>query len=262
VHFAELAALQNNVNLINVKLQPESTLQSVVTMAETNKNLLGIVLLATEAHLSKPLLTQLDQFAIPIVLGGTPTPIGSYRNIYSVINDPARSGYQKMNYLLKHGHRKIGLCHNEPANSVGTEHFKGIKQAAYDYGLRMKDLAQSSICANDWDDPLMVGYQQARDLLLTHDLTALIFQTIRGAFGGIRALYELKLSCPGDVSIIASLNHFKLESMSCPALTTVDSSNEDIIRTAFSIVLGDGSPSQKNYLIESQIVERESVRQL
>lgn len=261
LHFAELIALRSNINLINVKLQPESTMQSVVNILEKLDNPLGVITMASGAKLSRAVLKKLDSFGIPVVLSGI-LPSGIYNNLYSVRQDHFKSGYLKMEHLLSMGHCKIGLAPNEPESEVGREHIKGVKQALYDNGMKWKDVFLPDKRPAFWDDPMTAGYEQTRELISKNDLTAILFDTITGAFGGLRALYETNLSCPDDISVIASSTHFGLESMSTPALSTVFTNNEQVIQSAFDIILKPDQMLNKNYIIDVELVIRESVKSI
>ncbi len=259
VHYAEMLALKNNINLINVKLQQESTLQSVVNILKSDDDIQGVILMPSE-NVSRPMMKQLDSFNIPIVISGSLPPSGVYKNVYSVRKDYFKTGYMKMDHLLKNGHRKIGFVPNEPASGHGNENIKGIKQALYDHGMRWRDLLQPEKRPKYWDDPLFAGYEQTKELLSKHDLTALLFDTVRGTFGGLRALYELGLKCPDDISIITSLIHFGIDQMSTPALSTTISSTEEQMQTALDIIMNPGKMISKDYILDVKLIERESVK--
>ena len=262
VHYVELYGLRNNINIINLKLQPESTMESMVKIIRNTPDILGIILLKTADGVPKATFKALDSFGLPIVITGSQPPTGVFKHIYSVKNDHYKSGYLKMHHLLEKGHRKIGLVPNEPATGVSNEHIKGVKQALYDHGMRWKDILLPGARPVFWDDPLQAGYEQTRYLLSKHDLTALLYDTIRGTFGGLRAIYELNKVCPDDVSIVTALTHFGMEKMTSPALNTVVADNEEVIKTAFDIILNNDAGTNKNYIIDVKLIERESVRQL
>lgn len=259
LHYAELMALRGNINLINVKLQPESTLQSVVNILEKLDNPLGVILMASGDRIPREMLKRLDSFNVPVVICGI-LPSGVFKNLYSVRHDHFKSGYTKMEYLLSMGHRRIGIAPNEPESEVGREHLKGVKQALYDNGLNWKDVNAAKIRPAFWDDPMMAGYEQAKELISKYDLTAILFDTITGTFGGLRAFYEAGLKCPDDISIVTSSTHFGLEEMSAPSLSTVLASNEQVVQTAFDIILKPDQMISKNYIIDVDIVKRESVK--
>ncbi len=261
LHYAELMALRGNINLINVKLQPESTLQSVVNILEKLENPLGVIMMASGARIPREMLKRLDSFNIPVVISGI-LPSGIYRNLYSVRQDHFKSGYLKMEHLLSMGHRKIGVAPNEPESEVGRDHLRGVKQALYDKGYKWKDVNVAGIRPTFWDDPMTAGYEQAKELIANYDLTAILFDTITGAFGGLRALYEAGLKCPDDISVVTSSTHFGLEEMSTPSLTTVFVSNEQVIQTAFEIILKPDQMLNKNYIVDVQIIKRESVKSI
>ena len=260
VHYAELAALKNNFNLLNLKLQQESSLDILTKTIKKHQNLRGIIL-SPACKLAPAFLQKLDQTGIPIVLLGSITNTSKFKNIYEVRIDYFKAGYLKMNHILQNGHKRLGMVFNEPPSEASIEHLKGIKQALYDNDLRLKDLILSEKEMKIWDEPMKVGYEQTMKLFDKQSLTALVFETIRGAFGGVRALYEMGLKCPEDVSIIASQSSFGYEEMSCPSITTVNSNTEIAVNLAMDIIINNGSDC-KNFINDTELFKRESVKNI
>lgn len=262
VHHAELLALKNNINLVNVKLQQESTLQSVVRIVENTSNPLGIILMTHGDNIPTQIMRQLDAYNIPVVFSGDHAPSGAYANVYSVTRDHYKSGYLKMDYLIRKGHTRIGLINNEPYSIPGSEHIKGIKQALYDNGMRWKDIIQTERRAQLWDDATDAGYALTKDILAENDLSALLYETIGGAFGGLRALAEAGKRCPEDISIVTALSLMNLERMMIPALSSVNINAQDVIKTTFDVILSPEGRLTRKHIVDVKLIERESVRDM
>lgn len=261
VHNAEIHALHNNLNLINLKLQPESDFENMFKLIGSRKNLLGIMLMTPGNFLSRQRLHMLDQLGIPTVIIGSLEQARIYQNVYEVRNDHYKSGYIKMECLLRHGHRNIGLIPNEPASLASTEHVKGIKQALYDHGMRWKDMIQPATAISPWEDAMRNGYIQTHEVLTqASNLTALLCDTNSGAVGALRAIYERGLKCPDDISIITAMSNFNQEEFTCPKLTTVNTSAGENIATAMDIILNPGVSRGKSIIVDIKLFERESVR--
>ena len=84
----------------------------------------------------------------------------------------------------------------------------------------------------------------------------------RGAIGALRALHELKLRCPDDVSIITALANARIEEFSCPKLSTVITPTEEITAIVIRILTGENELPLRDFRVNSIVVERESVRNL
>ena len=166
-----------------------------------------------------------------------------------------------MECLLRHGHRRIGYVSDQPLQSAGALHLEGVKQALYEYKLNYRDLKRSELRIGNWSNPLTAGYRIAADLLDRYDLTALLTDSLPGAFGALRVLYERGLNCPGDVSIVTVGKFFGLEELGCPALTTTEVPGQQVVDRAFELLLKPGRGGLVNP-IEPVLVERESVRDL
>lgn len=264
VHLTELQALTNNLHLINYKYQRESKLENIFEIIEGCQNLQGIIIMTSAPSLQ--ILEKLENLDIPIVFlqdiahPGIAT-VERFVNLYEVKHDYKKAGYLKMDYLLKKGHRQIAYVRNEPIFPMSPNSLAGIKQAFYDYGLRLKDLVVTD-SPKPWECSKNAGYELTLNLLKKKQMTALLYDTIPGSIGGLRALYELGLKCPDDISIITACPENEIEKMSCPILTTVTISNAEIISAAIDIIRNPERIYGKKISIDVKIHEAESVKDL
>ena len=263
VHHAEISAMRHNLNLLNLKFQPESDFEALLRIAETQPGLRGIMILPPGDDVPKSLLKKLDSLPIPTVILGPLEQARLYRHVYEVRNDHYKSGYIKMECLLRLGHRNIGIVPNEPPTLAGSEHIRGVKQAVYDYGLRWKDLTFPDTVTHPWEDSMQTGYIQTNEVLDKNSgLTAILCDTITGAFGVLRSMYERNLRCPDDLSLVTAHSNFNIEEFSCPKLTTVTASATDNVAAAMDIILNPGTVHSKSILVDMKLYERESVKQI
>lgn len=258
-HRIELAALKNNCELVSLKLQPDSDLESLFELLEREKKIDG-ALIRVGFNLTSTLVKRLETAGIPMVVLLPPPPEYSGKLSF-VYGDNRRSGYLKMECLLRHGHRRIGYVSDQPLQGSGALHLEGVKQALYEYKLNYRDLKRSELRVANWSNPLTAGYRIAAELLDRYDITALLTDSLPGAFGALRLLYERGLNCPRDVSIVTVGKFFGLEELGCPALTTTEVSGQQMVDRAFELLL---NPEQSGLVnpIEPILVERESVRDL
>lgn len=258
-HRIELAALKNNCELVSLKLQPDSDLESLFELLEREERIAGAII-RIGFNLTGTLVKRLEAAGIPMVVLLPPPPEFGGKLAF-VYGDNRRSGYLKMECLLRHGHRRIGYVSDQPLQSAGVLHLEGVKQALYEYKLNYRDLKRSELRIWNWSNPLTAGYRIAADLLDRYDLTALLTDSLPGAFGALRVLYERGLNCPGDVSIVTVGKFFGLEELGCPALTTTEVPGQQVVDRAFELLLKPGQGGLVNP-IEPVLVERESVRDL
>ena len=254
-HRLELAALKNNCELLSLKLQPTSKLDTLLELLDSESGITGIII-RVGFNLTESITRELETTRIPTVVLLPPPAFAN--DLTYVYGDNRRSGYLKAECLLRHGHRQIGYVSDIPRQGSGMLHMEGVKQALYEYKLNYRDLKRTDLRVENWSNPLLTGYRIAADLLDHHPLTALITDSIPGALGALRALYERKLRCPDDVSIVSSGNFFGQEELGCPALTTTSVSGQQVVDRVFELLLSPAPHSRTNP-IEPILVERESV---
>jgi len=254
--------MRENCNLINIKTHPESDYSVLMETVQSSDQLLGVVIVMG-APMSKAVLRHLDQFGVPVIVLGEIEDTGIYQNVYEIADDHFQSGFIKMNTLLEAGHRKIGFVPNEPVSISGNQVIRGIKQALYRRKLRWGDVVLPDSQNRFWQSPMHAGYVQALEVLKkAPDLTALVVDTVPGAIGTLRALYELKLRCPDDVSVISALGWADIESYTSPKLTATEVSEAAKIDIVMQIILDRSGVKSKSFLIESVLISRESVKTL
>ena len=257
-HWIELAALKNNCELLSVKLQPTSKLDTLLELLDSKSGITGIII-RVGFNLTESVTRELETTGIPTVI--LLPPLEFANDLFFVYGDNRRAGYLKAECLLRHGHRQIGYVSDISRHSSWMLHMKGVKQALYKYKLNYRDLKRTNLRVENWSNPLINGYRIAADLLDHHQLTALITDSLPGALGSLRALHERKLRCPDDVSIVSSDNFFGMEELGCPSMTTTCVPVQKLVDRAFELLLSS-APRNRINPIEPILVERESVRKI
>lgn len=113
--------------------------------------------------------------------------------------DNVDGAYQAMRYLLSLGHRAIGQIAGPSDWIPASDRLEGARRALAEY--RLKPIAGYVVDCPAWS--FQGGYDAARYLLATApELTALFCHTDWMAAGAYRALRELNLRVPDDVSVI------------------------------------------------------------
>ncbi len=258
VRHAEQEAMRANLRLINVKIHPQVNWGPLYELIEACRNLRGILVIAAIPMENE--LRRLNEVGCPIAILGEMRDAGAYERLYVIGNNHFQSGYLKMEALLAKGHRKLGWVPNEPRSIAGAEALRGMKAALYHYKLRYQDLVRPETGIRYWESSMQSGYLQTLELMNAHpELTALVIDTIPGALGALRALYELGLRCPDDVSLVTAYDFFGCEAYTCPRLTRVVDSCEDAIKIAMRIV-EDGGAEAREITTAATLSEGESIR--
>jgi LacI family transcriptional regulator len=160
-----------------------------------------------------PLQAALRGIQIPVVLvdrmiGGT--------HYDTVVLDNRAAVSEAMQYLLSLGHRRIGIIAGEPDTYTGRERVEGYTAALERAGARVdRELIQ----LGGWR--VEEAYNAALRLLTMRNRpTALFAANNHMAIGTMKAVRDLGLNCPEEVSVIG-LDDFPWAEAFTPQLTTI-----------------------------------------
>lgn len=121
--------------------------------------------------------------------------------------------------LIQLGHRRIALINGDDSETFAIHRERGVRRALAGSGLALPDDRVSSTVMTEEN-----GYRAARRLLEADAApTAVLCSSLIMALGVVRAVRELGLSIPGDLSLIAHDDVFpwlKPENFSVPLSTT------------------------------------------
>ena len=118
-------------------------------------------------------------------------------------------------------------------------------------------------------DSIVGSYEKFRRWLFQNnnqfDATAVFCLHWTGALAVLRALEEVGIEVPGDVSVLAHAGQNRFTEFTKPALTVVQGNVEQAARHALAMLkavcVGD-KPAEKMVLIPQVIVERASTRRI
>ena len=106
------------------------------------------------------------------------------------------------------------------------------------------------------------GYRFTAELLRSRPVTGIIYRSLPGAIGGMRAIHEAGLRVPDDVSLMTEGEFGGLEEYLVPPVTTVVCSYRSMLGAAFDAILNPSRRHERQIVIDVEIVERKSVRTL
>ncbi|MCB1490313.1 MAG: LacI family DNA-binding transcriptional regulator [Rhodobiaceae bacterium] len=190
----------------------------------------------------------------PIVLLGRSI---ENQDVDTVTIDNVAAGWRATGYLLDLGHTRIGAITGPAQLSTGRGRFEGMRKAMEERGLTPRDA--DIRCGEFRED---VAYSVARDMLQSPDRpTALYVANGVMALGVMRALADLNLTCPGDVSIASTDTIAGIGGLS-PRLTrtehpVVEMTNE-AIRMLIDRIGGDRNGSGRNVVFQPTLVVADS----
>lgn len=254
--------------LIHALGETQDDARAAVALAK-EKRLKGIIFLGGLLDYSKDIFKRLDILKgldIPYVL----CTVAFDKNIPQVhcssvaINDVMES-YRAVQYLIQKGHKKIAIIPGKRNDcSVGQTRLAGYEKALKDNGIEydqklvrfMKDDIPSYTAAN--------GYATAKELLKEGvEFTALYTISDLTAFGAYKAIAEAGKSIPEDCSVMG-FDGLELTKYLTPALTTIEQPREELVKTSIQLLMDkiNGHSGNKHVVLEAELVERDSVRDL
>jgi LacI family transcriptional regulator len=155
----------------------------------------------------------LDDFPAPIVL--VDRLVDKFESD-AVLLDNRAAVSAAVRYLLSLGHRRIGFVSGPPDSFTGRERLAGFKEALAESKVKFEaDLTQMGAFR------IEEAYNAALRLLMAPKRPTAIFSANNQmAIGIVRAIRDMGLRCPEDISL-ASLDDFPWSSAFEPQLTTL-----------------------------------------
>ncbi|MFM5716050.1 LacI family DNA-binding transcriptional regulator [Aeromonas allosaccharophila] len=221
-----------------------------------NKMVKGLLLLSSPTD--EKILTTLDKYQIPIVVIGNIT--GHYRHVYSVDTDNKMDSFTLCKSLIDHGHRRIACLHAPLNYHVSLDRVSGYKKA-----MLTAKLTVDSQLVIDCGFTAEEAYQATKDIMASPIRPTAIFATDAiKAMGIYRALKELDLGIPEDISVIG-YNDEHIEPLLHPLMNGITIPVRNLGEVGANIMFDHifGRASAAPYIQVKTIVnERDSVKRL
>lgn len=161
---------------------------------------------------------------IPCVVIGQ---VSNTPSIPSVHVDNVTASYEAVTHLIQKGHSRIAMIRGTGDSGIGSDRFKGYKQAMSDAGLPVREdwVAESELSVDD-------GMNAMQRLAETGDMPSAVFcSTDWMALGAINYLLDHGMRIPEDVAVFGFDGSY-LSSVIRPKLSTVEYSASEIGMTA------------------------------
>jgi DNA-binding LacI/PurR family transcriptional regulator len=139
--------------------------------------------------------------------------------VTNIMLDHNRSAVLALEHLYKLGHRRIAFMKGQKHASDSQARWASTIQLAEKIGIEIQPELCIYLEANAWSPEL--GYLPVKKLLeRTRDFTALFCFNDTAALGAMRAIADVGLNCPGDISVVG-FDDIATANYSIPRLTTV-----------------------------------------
>lgn len=156
----------------------------------------------------------------------------------AVVSDNVQGAYAATRHLIDLGHTRIAIIAGDLRLSSGLDRVEGFRKAMQAAHLLVREEYFSR-----GDFQIESGYRCGQELLrLAEPPTAILSCNNKMTLGLMRAASELRVPCPGRVSVLG-FDDFEWAANFSPRLTTVAQPTLDIGRQAMKMLLGKLTPS-------------------
>ncbi len=153
-------------------------------------------------------------------------------NIDRVVSDYRETTVDVMNHLLSMGHRRIGFVFGIAIPALGNDRLSGYQSSLQSAGLPI-DSSLIVACGPDMED----SYQATKQLFaLPSPPTAILAINDFLAIGVLRAIQDLGMNVPGDVSLVG-YDDIPMAKYLVPRLSTASKDGEKMGRESAKLLL-------------------------
>ncbi|SDN13575.1 transcriptional regulator, LacI family [Psychrobacillus sp. OK028] len=176
----------------------------------------------------------------------------------SVSIDNVRASKEMAMYLFERNHRDIAIIAGRKNTYVNSERIKGVQEAFKENGL---ELNLEGIMYADFSE--QEAYEMSKKYLETKRPTAFLCFSDLMAFGVMKAVKEVGLKVPEDISI-TGFDDLVFSSYTDPQLTTIGQDFFEIGKLAAQLLedLMENNLDHKHVNVEHKLVERGSVKSI
>jgi DNA-binding LacI/PurR family transcriptional regulator len=199
----------------------------------------------------------LDKLPLPVVAVAGHQRVGGVTN---VVLDNHRAAELSLGHLYNLGHRTIAFMRGQPYSSDSDARWQGIVQVAKQLGLVIRPELTIQL-EKDLTSPEL-GYPVVKQLLTRHrSFTAFLSFNDIAAIGAIRALHDVGLRVPQDVSVVG-FDDIKEAAYQTPSLTTIRQPLHQMgalaVKTLLEQLRPSGNREYSHIAVAPELIVRES----
>jgi len=207
----------------------------------------------------------LQELNTPFVVIGKPQNLNVNEAVPYVDNNNEEMVFEVTNSLLQKGHEHILFLNAPETMTVSHDRKAGFVGAFERNNLPYRN-EDNHFEPSIYDDPNKYGYETVYEKFNQENgtpYTAMIVDTDKVALGALRALRELNINVPNDVSLIALSDDLVLSHDTDPQLTTVDlaasSLGAESVKLLFRNMEGESERLNHRVIVPAKLNERASV---
>jgi Transcriptional regulators len=253
---AEICENYNHDILLNFSINEEKEVEKCISMINS-KVVKGFILLSS--RINDILVEKLTELNFPFVVIGKVLNEHLSDSIYTVDTDNINDSKEAINYLIKLNHKTIACIHAPLKYVVSKERLDGYIEAHKENNIPVNYslIADGGYTVND-------AYIATKNILNTPVKPTAIFATddIK-ALGVYKALKELELKIPEDISLIGHNNYETTEFIE-PPLTTINVPIQKLGFLATEVLFDiiNGKQPEKRTILETKLIIRDSCRMI
>lgn len=216
-------------------------------------NLDGVIIISQREE-DAPFIEEAISKNIPVVVVNRPV----FMEVSNVLTDETEGMKHAMEHLLTNGHRKIGIIEAGLELASTRARHRGWVCAAEEFELRPEHF---NVRRGDYS--FDSGYLAAKELL-RDNITAILCFNDDMAFGAKKAIDELGLAVPEDISLIG-YDNLDIPRVSEMGLTTVERNMEELAIEGTKLLLDkikNGNKENERIYMDTKLILRSSVRDL
>lgn len=202
-----------------------------------------------------------EKIKIPCVLVSNEASAVSNTILSSVSTDNVAASQYAAEYLIKKGHKKIGVIGGDMESSeITRKRYEGFLNAMKKNGLDFDEKKAYVVSKYSFDG----GLAAARQLVKRNpDLTAIFTMADSMAIGACRALMDMGLSVSDDISVIG-FDGLPFADFYSPRITTIRQQVERLAADGLQILLNslERNEPSRHELIPFEFIEGESVKDI
>ncbi|MCP3700774.1 MAG: LacI family DNA-binding transcriptional regulator [Aliivibrio sp.] len=195
------------------------------------------------------------KLSIPLIVINRTLPDGLG---HAVAFDQYDASQMAIEHLVELGHKKIAMITLNQGSSTGQIRLKGAKETLEKHGITYDECLTVIK-----DGKLEDGYQACKELLKrSQDMTAIFCFNDHLALGAIKALKELDIRVPEDISIVG-IDNDEISAFLSPALTTINIPIKKVTQLAMDKALrliSDKEVKATTEILKGNLIIRESTR--
>lgn len=253
---SEIADEKNYEIILNNSVGEIKEMEKCLSMIDS-KVVQGLLLMS--ARINDNLVEKLYELNFPFVVLGKVVNEFLSDKIYSVDTDNISDCMEAISYLISLRHKRIACIHAPLNYVVSKERLDGYIEAHKNAGIPV----DYSLIENG-GYTINEAYEAALKILKSGNPPTAIFATddIK-AIGAYKAILELGLKIPDDISLIGH-NNYDISQITTPPLTTIDVPILELGRVAtqklIDVIEGETPPVRT--ILETKFIIRDSCRKL